>query len=163
LRVGIHADPAVVLYPLEVDFKPAGRRTQLGKILIQLCDPAAKIRISFHQKDIFANLSGFQCGRQATDATANDQYATCSRRGLFVCHAVPPFIEKISDIATNWFLWLNQSALSDFSYSHTDCLPDRFNQINHLCVKAFIYHFQAACQPQVVKPLRIQKSPGTKE
>ncbi len=88
----VNTDTPITLNPLEIDLKTAGRRAKLGKILIKLSNTATQIRIFFNQKHIiFSDFRGFQGDSQPADASANDQYSTCSRCAVLVCHAIPPF------------------------------------------------------------------------
>ena len=57
----------------EVDFEPAGRRAKLGKVSVELADPAADRRTALEKDHVAADLGRLHGGGDAGDAAADDE------------------------------------------------------------------------------------------
>jgi len=79
---GEKLDVLIVLDALELDFQAAGRGAQLGKIFVELHHPAAEKGIFLDDVDFMADFRGFECGGNAAEAAADDQYCIASHRNL---------------------------------------------------------------------------------
>jgi hypothetical protein len=70
---GHQADVAVLLDAPQVDFQPAGRVAHLRKVAVEPRRAAAEDRCLFDQDHLLAAFRGFERGRHAADAAADDQ------------------------------------------------------------------------------------------
>jgi hypothetical protein len=70
---GHQPDVAVLLDAPQVDFQPAGRVAHLRKVAVEPRRAAAEDRCLFDQDHLLAAFRGFERGRHAADAAADDQ------------------------------------------------------------------------------------------
>ena len=66
-------DAWICLQALVVDFQPAGRMAELGKIAVKRGDAAAEDGALFEQDDVIAAFGGLERGGDSGNAAADDE------------------------------------------------------------------------------------------